>query len=130
MFRWVSGGMNNHEVIPGREPLLITGGVPSGDVFKFYTARSVTKTVVVGVVVNHNHGDAISVHREYLNNLIVLGVKDGDRVIVEDVTHGIAYPSRVRYGKTVAHIRIPKDFWPYYQKGEEVVALITPITTR
>ena len=124
-------GVGNHEVIKEGNPSpLITKGDMGEGVLKYYATRSVPKTAVRGVIVHHNNYLELSVHRQYLDNLALLGIKHGDKVVVEDVQRGIAYPAKVRFGKTVAWLSIPKDFWSYYEKGEEVVVLITPIKIR
>lgn len=123
-------GVDNHGLIKEGNPPLITSGNIGEGVLKYYATRSVPKTVIKGVIVRHNNWFEISVHREYIDALALLGIRNGDRAVVEDVKNQIAYPARVRYGKTVAWLSIPKDFWQYYEKGEEVVVLITPITMR
>lgn len=123
--------MGNHELIQGRNPSLITGNTLLDEgVLKQYASRPVVKTSGVGHIANHDHGLVAVFGMDVVRNLLLLGVKDRERVVIEDIARGVAFTGIVRFLKTRVYVRIPKHLWQFYNRGDEVVALITPLHTR
>ena len=122
--------VGNHEVIPRENPKLITYNTVDTGLLKQYASKPVIKTSAMGYIINHDHGRAAAFGVDTVRNLLLLGVKDRERVVVEDVTRGIAFTSIVRLLKTRAYVRIPKHLWQFYNPRDEIIALITPLHTR
>ena len=122
--------MGNHGLIPRGNPSLITNSTIEPEVLKQYASRPVVKTSAIGHIINHDHGRVAAFGEDVVRNLVLLGVKDRERVVIEDVQRGIAFTGIVRLLRTRAYVRIPKHLWQFYNRGDEVVALITPLHTR
>ena len=106
--------------------LIVRAGEDTVEVLGNAPVRTfVVREVPVEVrVVAHDHTYWLSViGGRYLG---MVGIRDGDVVVVKD-PRGIAFHSRVRVRGRRAYIHIPKPFWKYYQRGDALQVIITPV---
>ena len=85
------------------------------------------KIPVSGVVIAHDHTMNISVDKVSRRGLVALGVVDGSVVVVEDKDRGISFQTTIRIHPSRAYIRIPKAFHTFYEHGEEITVIVTPL---
>ena len=82
---------------------------------------------VTGIVIVHDHTMNISLDKVSRRGLEALGVGDGSVVVVEDKNRGISFQTTIRVHPSRAYIRIPSAFHMFYEHGEEVTTIVTPL---
>ena len=82
---------------------------------------------VRAVVISHNHGLSYSIEREFSELLLRIGVTDRTYAHVADMDRPIAFRAVMRLFGNRFYIHIPRWAVPYYQRGDEVEIIITPL---
>lgn len=83
--------------------------------------------IPIARVVNTDHCMQLSITGEPRRALDLAGVRDRAIVMVEDRNKGLSFQSMIKLLPTRAYIPVPKPFQQFYEYGEEVSIVITPL---